>query len=51
MAGVYYLLQDSVTFDDIVHGRRSRSNKVLKKRDMEDFRELMLSQVRFVSID
>ncbi|EXJ91960.1 plasma membrane ATPase [Capronia epimyces CBS 606.96] len=37
MAGVYYLLQDSVTFDDIVHGRRSRSNKVLKKRDMEDF--------------
>ncbi len=37
MAGVYYLLQDSVKFDDIVHGRRSRSNKVLKKRDMEDF--------------
>ena len=37
MAGVYYLLQDSVTFDDIVHGRRSRNNKVLKKRDMEDF--------------
>ncbi|ETI24314.1 plasma membrane ATPase [Cladophialophora carrionii CBS 160.54] len=39
MAGVYYLLQDSVKFNDIVHGRRSRSNKVLKKRDMEDFCE------------
>ncbi|KAJ9644392.1 plasma membrane H+-ATPase [Knufia peltigerae] len=37
MAGLYYLLQDSVTFDDIVHGRRSRTKKVLKKRDMEDF--------------
>ncbi|EXJ60835.1 plasma membrane ATPase [Cladophialophora yegresii CBS 114405] len=37
MAGVYYLLQDSVKFNDIVHGRRSRGNKVLKKRDMEDF--------------
>jgi H+-transporting ATPase len=39
MAGVYYLLQDSVKFDDIVHGRRSRRTKVLKKRDMEDFCE------------
>ena len=37
MAGVYYLLQDSVKFDDLVHGRRSRSSKLLKKRDMEDF--------------
>lgn len=39
MAGVYYLLQDSVTFDNIVHGKRSLKNKVLKKRDMEDFRK------------
>lgn len=48
MAGVYYLLQDSVTFDNIVHGRRSRKNKVLKKRDMEDFRKCRTLDVRYV---
>lgn len=41
MAGVYYLLQDSVTFDNMVHGKRRRKNKVLKKRDMEDFCKLI----------
>jgi len=37
MAGVYYLLQDSVTFDNMVHGKLSSRKKALKKRDMEDF--------------
>lgn len=36
MAGVYYLLQDSVKFDNLMHGRTRRSTK-MKKRDMEDF--------------
>ncbi|RMZ87950.1 hypothetical protein DV736_g4832, partial [Chaetothyriales sp. CBS 134916] len=37
MAGVYYLLQDSVTFDNIVHGKRLRAQKKLKRKEMEDF--------------
>ena len=39
MGGVYYLLQDSVKFDNLMHGRTRRS-RGMKKRDMEDFREL-----------
>ena len=37
MAGVYYLLQDSVTFDNIVHGKRLRAQKKMKRKEMEDF--------------
>ncbi|RMD43648.1 hypothetical protein DV735_g1432, partial [Chaetothyriales sp. CBS 134920] len=37
MAAVYYLLQDSVTFDNIVHGKRVRAQKKLKRKEMEDF--------------
>ena len=39
MAGVYYLLQDSVTFDNLMHGKTRRS-RGMKKREMEDFRKL-----------
>ena len=46
MAGVYYLLQDSVTFDNIVHGKRIRATKMLKRKEMEDFSKS--SQAHFV---
>lgn len=50
MAGVYYLLQDSVTFDNIVHGKRIRANKMLKRKEMEDFSELMPANVQMLSL-
>jgi len=38
---LYYLLQDSVGFDNLMHGKSGRS-KTMKKRDMEDFRKFNL---------
>lgn len=35
MAGVYYLLQDSVAFDNLMHGKTPKKDS--KKRSLEDF--------------
>ena len=35
MAGLYYMLQDSVSFDRIMHGKSPKKEQ--KKRDLEDF--------------
>jgi len=41
MGGVYYLLQDSVAFDNLMHGKSPQ--KDAKKRSLEDFGKLSLS--------
>jgi H+-transporting ATPase len=35
MGGVYYLLQDSVGFDNLMHGKSPKKNQ--KQRSLEDF--------------
>lgn len=35
MGGVYYLLQDSVGFDNLMHGKSPKGNQ--KQRSLEDF--------------
>jgi H+-transporting ATPase len=35
MAGVYYLMQDSVAFDRIMHGKSPKKQE--KQRSLEDF--------------
>lgn len=35
MGGVYYLLQDSIGFDNIMHGKSPKQNQ--RSRSLEDF--------------
>ncbi len=37
MGGVYYILQDSVGFDNLMHGKSPKGNQ--KQRSLEDFGE------------
>jgi H+-transporting ATPase len=35
LGGIYYLLQDSVGFDNLMHGKSPKKNQ--KQRSLEDF--------------
>jgi H+-transporting ATPase len=39
LGGIYYLLQDSVGFDNLMHGKSPKKNQ--KQRNLEDFSKLM----------
>lgn len=41
MGGVYYLLQDSVGFDNLMHGKSPKGNQ--KQRSLEDFGKFLMS--------
>jgi hypothetical protein len=41
MGGVYYILQDSVGFDNLMHGKSPKGNQ--KQRSLEDFGKFTLS--------
>ena len=49
MGGIYYLLQDNIGFDNLMHGKSPKKNQ--KQRSLEDFGKppLLEMQVRLVS--
>jgi H+-transporting ATPase len=47
MGGVYYLLQDSVGFDNLMHGKSSKKSS--KQRSLEDFGKFLLYHLSSMS--
>jgi hypothetical protein len=47
MGGVYYMLQDSVGFDNLMHGKSPKGNQ--KQRSLEDFGMLSFSIVPHIA--
>jgi H+-transporting ATPase len=48
MGGVYYLLQGSAGFDNLMHGKSPKKDQ--KQRSLEDFGKFLLLQVWFGQI-